>query len=208
MVLPVTSAMAVAFVLGEGFGRLACISFGCCYGKPVAALPPVWRRLFRGLGVAFHGHTKKIAYASGLEGVRVVPIQATSAVVLTLLALSGTLLHLAERFRTALLVTLVGALVWRFVSELLRADDRGGGKVSAYQWLSLVSVVYVAGIAVIFEPAPGTHVVLESGLTTLWQPAALLLLQAVGIAIFLYTGRSLVTGSTISFHVSWPGKVT
>jgi len=29
------AAMGIAYVLGEGIGRLACISFGCCYGKPV-----------------------------------------------------------------------------------------------------------------------------------------------------------------------------
>src|SRR5690606_20826925 len=30
---PSLAAMAIAYVLGEGLGRLACISFGCCYGK-------------------------------------------------------------------------------------------------------------------------------------------------------------------------------
>src|SRR5512135_2110193 len=28
---PTLAAMTVAYVLGEGLGRLACISFGCCY---------------------------------------------------------------------------------------------------------------------------------------------------------------------------------
>ena len=33
---PVTqmlAAVAIAYAFGEAFGRLACISFGCCYGK-------------------------------------------------------------------------------------------------------------------------------------------------------------------------------
>jgi hypothetical protein len=39
------------------------------------------------------------------------------------------------------------------------------------------------------------------GLTNLWHPATILFLQAVWLIIFLYTGRSYVTGSTISFHI-------
>ena len=34
LVTPVLAAMSIAYAVGEGVGRLACISFGCCYGKP------------------------------------------------------------------------------------------------------------------------------------------------------------------------------
>ena len=36
--LPVMAALATAYLLGEGIGRLACLSFGCCYGKPLSDL--------------------------------------------------------------------------------------------------------------------------------------------------------------------------
>ena len=38
--VPSLAALAVAYAFGEGIGRLACISFGCCYGKPLDGCPP------------------------------------------------------------------------------------------------------------------------------------------------------------------------
>jgi prolipoprotein diacylglyceryltransferase len=32
-VMVVLAAVMICYTLGEGLGRLACISFGCCYGK-------------------------------------------------------------------------------------------------------------------------------------------------------------------------------
>jgi hypothetical protein len=40
-VLSVLAAIAIAYAVGEGIGRLACISFGCCYGKPLSACHPL-----------------------------------------------------------------------------------------------------------------------------------------------------------------------
>jgi prolipoprotein diacylglyceryltransferase len=200
-VMPLTAAMAVAFVLGEGFGRLACISFGCCYGKPLAGLPAPLRRLFARFGFTFRGKTRKISYASGLEGVPVVPIQALTSVVLTVLSLAGAWLVLRGRPLTALFVTLFGSLVWRIVSEHLRADARGGGRITAYQWFSVISIVYVAALVPFFGGASAVAADLGAGLASLWNPVAILFLQGVWILIFLYTGRSMVTGSQISFHL-------
>jgi len=39
------------------------------------------------------------------------------------------------------------------------------------------------------------------GLQNLWQPEILILLQCVWLVMFLYTGRSMVTGANLSFHV-------
>jgi hypothetical protein len=41
---PALAAMPVAYAYGEGLGRLACISFGCCYGKSLDQLSPRMRR--------------------------------------------------------------------------------------------------------------------------------------------------------------------
>ncbi len=45
-VLPVVAAVCTAYCFGEGLGRLACISFGCCYGMPLSRAPVWMRRLF------------------------------------------------------------------------------------------------------------------------------------------------------------------
>ena len=36
----VLAALTIAYAFGEGLGRLACISFGCCYGKPLDQCSP------------------------------------------------------------------------------------------------------------------------------------------------------------------------
>lgn len=81
--LPVISIMAattVGYALGEGVGRLACISYGCCYGKPLAALPSAWQHIARPFCVAYYGGTKKAVYAGGLEEQLVLGIQGITAV--------------------------------------------------------------------------------------------------------------------------------
>ena len=58
--------MAIAYVLGESIGRLACLSFGCCYGMPLRDAKPPVARLFKNHNLVIGGSTKKAAYASGL----------------------------------------------------------------------------------------------------------------------------------------------
>ena len=206
--VPVMAALAVAYLLGEGLGRLACISFGCCYGKPLDQLPPGLRRWLAPAAMTFEGETKKIAYASGLSGVRVVPIQAITCTLYVLSALAGTWLYLHGRFATAFVLAVVVAQGWRLLSETLRADYRGGGTISAYQWMAGAAMVYalaVQGAAPAFASAGAPAVVvaadLGQGLAALWHPAVILLLQLAGLAVFLFTGWSQVTGSLLAIHV-------
>ena len=200
-VMPVMAAVATAYALGEGIGRLACISFGCCYGKPMDQIHPILRRLFSRHAFIFTGSTKKIAYADGLEGKKIFPIQAVTATIYCTVALAGTYLFLKGYFRAAFLVPLLATQIWRFVSEFARADYRGGGRISAYQKMALVAsgdgliVGLAAGV-----PA-GAAPDLSAGLAALWQPGMLLALQFLWIASFLYTGCSSVTGATLAFHV-------
>ena len=46
-VLPTLAALAVGYAFGEGIGRLACISYGCCYGKPLRTCGPRVKKIFR-----------------------------------------------------------------------------------------------------------------------------------------------------------------
>lgn len=71
---PGLAALSIAYVLGEGIGRLACISFGCSYGNPVDQIRGwIWRFSLRHHSV-FVGQTKEIVFASGLEGEPVAPV--------------------------------------------------------------------------------------------------------------------------------------
>jgi hypothetical protein len=201
--LPFTAtlaAMVVAYSFGEGLGRLACISFGCCYGSPLDRSPAWVQRLLASRGFVFHGCTKKAVYEGHFEGRPLVPIQAITATVLVTTGLVGTLLFLLGEFRASLLVTLVATQLWRVASEFLRADDRGSQKISAYQFMSGLAVVYVLTLAPWLESSIAAADV-GAGLATLWSPGVILFLQAMWAAIFLYTGTSEVTQSQLSFEV-------
>ena len=113
------AALAVAYAFGEGLGRLACLSFGCCYGKRMTALSPLRRRLFAGNGLSFYGRTKKIVYAGQMEGEPVVPVQAMTAIIYVLCGLAGLMLFLSSCFASAFFITLVITQGWRFLSESL-----------------------------------------------------------------------------------------
>lgn len=197
---PTLAAMAIAYAFGEGLGRLACISFGCCYGKPIAALPQPVRRWFERFHFAFQGETRKISYAGGLEGIKVVPVQALTATVYIAVGLIGMLLFLQGWFRTAFLCAILFTQVWRFLSETLRADYRGGGDVSAYQVMAGLGTLYSIALA-IEMPDVSVAVSLAAGIAAMWNPIIIVALQAMWGALFLYTGWSMVTGSIVSFHV-------
>lgn len=88
-VLSAMAAMSIAYAIGEGIGRLACISFGCCYGKPLSACNPLLRKIFSRRSFIFSGETKKISYAHHLDGREVIPIQGVTAVLLTVNGVAG-----------------------------------------------------------------------------------------------------------------------
>ncbi len=201
-VVPALAALAIGYAYGEGLGRLACISFGCCYGKSVAELSPQMQRWFNSLSFTFAGATKKAAYEGRLEGVRLVPVQAITSVIFVFIGLAGTYLFLQSHFKTAMLLTLLSTQLWRFLSETLRADVRGKAeKISAYQVMALLMVVYSAIIPFVFSGVSAPTAAIAEGLQVLWNPAVILFCQALWLIVFLITGRSSVTGSTLSFFV-------
>lgn len=200
--LVLLSAVSIAYAFGEGLGRLACISFGCCYGKPLDQCPRVIQTLFSRFYLVFTGPLKKIAYASGYDGQKVVPVQIITAALYTGSGLAGTALFLNGFYRTAFLVTLAVTQIWRFVSEFLRADFRGGMRITAYQIMALVTLGCAGAIALLLPvdtrlPLPRLH----EAVSTLWNPWMVLFVQGVWAAAFLHTGKSVMTGSRIFFHV-------
>lgn len=199
--IPVMGALAVAYLLGEGIGRLACLSFGCCYGKPLSELGPKARRIFTPFAATFHGVTKKISYASGLAGVEVVPIQAITSFLSVNIGLMAMYLFLEGYFRAAFLLAALFALAWRILSEYFRADYRGEGKFSAYQQMALLGMGYCTLLGLYGNSGAGSMTDLNAGLASLWNPAPLLFFQALWLLLFIYTGFSTVTGATLAFHV-------
>lgn len=199
-VMPLIAAMAIGYAFGEGSGRLACLSFGCCYGKPVDTLPLAVRRWVAPFTVVFLGETKKAAYASDLAGRRVVAIQAITAVVYSLAGLTGVYLFLNTHSRSAYLVCILTTQIWRGLSEFLRADFRGQGRISRYQYMAgiaaLGSVIY--GLLL---PEETLRADLAQGLRLLLHPALIAVTQLLWIAIFIFTGRSNVTAAHISLYV-------
>ena len=112
------------------------------------------------------------------------------------------LLFLNSYFEAALLFSLVITQAWRAWSETLRADFRGKGKITVYQIMAIISVVLVAVLAYFLSGTATPKPDILTGLKALWSPEIILFLQAVGLVVFLFFGRSTVTTSTISFDVA------
>jgi hypothetical protein len=200
-VLSVLAAISIAYAIGEGVGRLACISFGCCYGKPLSGCHPLLRRIFRGRGFVFCGDTKKIAYAHHLDGHEVIPVQAVTAVLLTSTGLIGCYGFLKGFPAAVFLGTLTVTQGWRVISEFLRADDRGAGGITAYQFMALLSIGYALLLTAIFPRDGSAAPDLAAGMLVLWNPALILFFEILWVATFIYTGRSRVTDASIRLHV-------
>jgi prolipoprotein diacylglyceryltransferase len=203
-VLTTLAAIGIAYAFGEGLGRLACISFGCCYGKPLSACSPRLRRIFKHFSFTFCGETRKIAYASDLAGTPTLPVQALTSILYVGTGIFGTALFLMGNSHHVFVLIILITQGWRVLSELLRADYRGTGKISNYQIMGLLAIPYALLTAIRFEnletmPTHPVHLLL--GLQSLWQPELLILLQLIWLALFIYTGRSTVTGANLSFHV-------
>ena len=206
-VLYVLGALAPAYALGEGIGRLACISFGCCYGRPLADCPAWLRQLFSNAAFTFEGPLKKAAYAHGLQGQRLIPVQALTAVISSLAGLAGVALFLSGRPVPAFVLPVVATQVWRFVSEFLRADYRGEGRISAYQMMALTAATYAILIGILWPRTPPLAPDVTRGLALLWTPGAILFIEAVAAFVFFRMGVSTVTASRVAIYlVSRPQK--
>jgi hypothetical protein len=199
--LPTFAAAAIAYVLAESIGRLACLSFGCCYGMPLRKANPAIARLFQKHNLVIHGATKKAAYASGLDGEPLIPVQAVTSAVFAMSGLVGIALFLLGQFRPAALIPLIASWGWRACSEWLRADHRGASRISAYQVMAILSVIYLS-IIFLLMPVPSVAAPdLGVAFAQLVSVPVILVLQTLWLALFAYYGRSRVTASTLSFHL-------
>jgi hypothetical protein len=196
------AAMITSYAFGEGFGRLACISFGCCYGRPVREMPVLFRKMFSRFNFVYTGRTKKVSYHDHMDGVETVPVQAVTAVLYTASGLAGLFLFLKGHYYFSFFLSLAITQLWRFTSEFLRADFRGGGIISAYQVMSLLTIPYYTGYVMITGISDSPAPVLLTGLKFMWNPGIILLLLVMWIGGLMYTGISSVTASEISIYVN------
>ena len=200
-VLPTLASTVIGYVLAESIGRLACLSFGCCYGMPLSDASPRLARLFQKHNLIVRGSTKKAAYASGLAGEPLIPVQAITSALFATSGIVGIGLYLAHQFRLAALIPALVSWLWRAWSESLRADHRGTSHISAYQVMAIVSAVYLAVFLLLLPSGAAAVPNLAGALSQLFSAPVILLLQVVWVGLFLYYGRSRVTESTLSFRV-------
>lgn len=195
------AALSIAYILGEGMGRLSCISFGCCYGKTADSLPELLKPFFNRLYFVFQGENKKIAYASGLHNRKVVPVQGMTAVLYTSAGLLSLWLFLESAYVAAFLFSVSIAQIWRIVSEFLRADYRGEAAFTPYQAMGVLTVL--ASLCYSFLIPAETTVApdIGKGLAFLWNPLVLILLQLLWVVQFIYSGWSKVTTADLRISV-------
>jgi hypothetical protein len=198
---PVLAALSIAYAFGEGTGRLACLSFGCCYGVPLKKSRPWLSALFGRHPAVFAGETKKVAYESGLEAVPLVPVQAMTAAVSVCAGVIGLWLFCRGHMTASFVNTVAVTQLWRVGSEYLRADYRGAGRLSWYQIFAAAGTLYALLLSVWLNERPTGPPDLVSGLHSLWNPGVILSLQALWLGMFVFTGRSRVTASIVSMMV-------
>jgi hypothetical protein len=193
--------LLTAYAFGESFGRLACISFGCCYGRTVESMPSFYKNLFKELNFVFEGKTKKIAYNDLLDGVRVVPVQGITSILYLAAGFISLYFYYSGMHLLSFAVALTVTQLWRFLSEFLRADYRGNNNISPYQIMSIITIPYF--LIYYYFAGTGTAAIpdIDSGLKFMWDPAIILIIQVMWLGALFYTGRSSVTASRIKFYV-------
>lgn len=196
------AACAISFLFGEGLGRLACLSYGCCYGKPVENYTGILRRLFEKTAIVFQGKEKKIAYASGLDGCRIIPIQPITMIAYVTAGMLSFLLFAEGNYLSSYLIASVFANFWRVSSELFREDFRGGGKISVYQVMSGISALFATVVAcVVRDGNTSVQVNLVQGMVSLWSPGPIIALFTVWSLMFAFAGISTTTFSRVRFYL-------
>ncbi|HHX37574.1 MAG TPA: prolipoprotein diacylglyceryl transferase, partial [Clostridiaceae bacterium] len=125
-VLNALNMSSAPLALAHGFGRLGCLSAGCCYGKPMEG------------GIVFHNSPVAPNH------VPLVPTQAIEAGFNFILGICLIILSSKERAKPYLAnIYLFAYPLFRFIIEFYRGDDVRGFLfgVSTSQWISLLVLV-------------------------------------------------------------------
>lgn len=200
---PIIASLSIAYLIGEGVGRLGCISFGCCYGKSVDAVKSRFlRQLFKRFNTIYNGRCKKVSYASGLCNVETVPVQAMANILYSGTALISITLFIKGLFFISAIVAIIISQLYRFFSEFLRADYRGEGKISPYQKMALMNIVLSTAYLFWGFTPKGISVDLQNAFVHILELKMIFIFFAIFFVTLIYTGVSSATYSILTFRIS------
>ena len=132
------AAFVVSLLVFMGFGRLGCLSAGCCHGRPAE-----W-------GIRYGKRHAASGFPAQLVGVVLLPTQLIDAAWAFTAAAAGAVSLIGGALPGVVLVTVAAAYAGgRFVTEFLRGDgDRPRlGGLSEAHWTSLILLCTAAGVA-------------------------------------------------------------
>lgn len=204
----VIAAACISYVLGEAIGRLACLSFGCCYGKPIEECTSLQKALYSRFTETYRGRFKKISYASGLNDRPVIAVQSMACALLFSIFLASLWLFWKGQVAASIVVSLGLSQLWRTYSEQLRADFRGRDGFTVYQAMALVGAFLSVVFAWIYGSSVGTPVIASAyrGWIAATQVEVIVASQLLAFLIVLYMGRSSVTSSRLELLLHEPSK--
>lgn len=203
LIIPILSAISIGYTLGEGVGRIGCLSFGCCYGKEVDKISSAFlKKVFLRWNTVFTGRLKKASYASNLEGKKTVPVLSMGIIIYNATSIFGIVLFMYGSYVAALLFTFIISQAYRFVSEFLRADYRGAGKISNYQKMAIANIILTFLYVFLLNTKyyPSAHI--YNALVKIYDPAVIIMFGVLFIFTTLYTGLSKVTYSITNLRLS------
>lgn len=183
--LDLTDVAVRSGTLAHAIGRLGCISFGCCFGRPTNL----------GLAVRYHNTQAKAARLNGLQGVPLHPVPLyESAYNLGLFALLNGIAFAGapQGLPSGLYLVLYGGA--RFFLETLRYDGGADmlGPLPRNQWISLAMLASGIGLLAALLPFDGPS---QPSLTGAWpQTLALFPILAASSAI-VFLAYSIHRGS-------------
>ena len=111
----------------------------------------VLKKIFTWSAVVFEGKNKKIAYAAGLDGHKIIPIQ-----LITMLASSfaGVVTLVLFTEGKPLLAYLAATALCRFLEDFFRILPQRlprQGEISAYQLMSVFSVIFALAVSLYLQ---------------------------------------------------------
>jgi phosphatidylglycerol:prolipoprotein diacylglycerol transferase len=177
--------VVLAGTLAHAVGRIGCLTFGCCFGRPSESP----------LAVRYDNPLAKAAWAAGLRGTPLhpVPLYEAAFILFLFLVLNGVALAGSrEGVPAALYLVMYGS--GRFLLEFLRYDSANDhiGPLLRNQWLSLLeaSAGVVLLVALSTASGPASPSIGEA------DAQALILLPLLAVcAVIVFLAYSLHRGS-------------